>query len=155
MLAESLSGSSNINNISNAFLVNPDIHRKFDRFSFSIVANTSTVPHIYTLKLFTGGHRVLVEKAERGTRIDFGRVNFKNLPNPNLCNLHCAVAQVLHASGAGELLTSLEEHDRDDDKGGIFGGLRARPGKEPSLPLRHLDIKLLELSVKGSIYRVC
>ncbi|KAI9763442.1 MAG: hypothetical protein M1840_000525 [Geoglossum simile] len=116
--ASNLAGN-NINKPYNAILLDATSHDAFDAVDFSIRVDTSQTPTRYHLVKFTDRLPAQIsQKASSHTQqitnasIAKSLVYFGNgdqglqvpLPDPEICNVHFALACVLHASGAAEAL---------------------------------------------------
>ena len=102
-----------INHPSNGFLGQANIHTQYDRFCFSIRADTSMSPVVYRIHCFRELGPTLNQKAAQGAPLQFGRADFHHLPNPALCNLHYSIGRVLRASGAAEVIDKILKDEEE------------------------------------------
>lgn len=91
----------NINSMENVLMLSQPLHKQFGRFSLAL-EQTDTV-HQYrvkTFRRFAKGLRVFLPESGIVTMTAHdGRFP---LPSPILLQVHCAVANILHATGRGE-----------------------------------------------------
>ena len=107
-----------LNKLPNAFMLDPRSHTAFDSFAFSIAAETSPYQTTtYRVVTFQDLSYILNSKNTTRTPLNFGRANFDQLPDADLCNLHYAVAKVLHASGAKEAIREFVNDQEDAPRG--------------------------------------
>lgn len=108
-----------INQPSNVFLLDQEAHIYFDKFRWGICATTEPDEFVTTYRL-TKVSRVTgraISMVLDNKKIDFGAANPAPgsipLPDPTLCNLHLAIARVIHASGAGEAIDRILRREKD------------------------------------------
>jgi len=105
-----------INDPQNALNLQQDAHSSFDSFSWGIEAELQeNTTDVYRYRFRSVAPKKVPQsiKLRDGDEIDFGRGKFPDdvrFPNPIFCNLKLAIARVLHASGAAEVLN---RYDRD------------------------------------------
>ncbi|KAF8579242.1 hypothetical protein K439DRAFT_410927 [Ramaria rubella] len=95
----------------NGFLLQHDLHQSFEKFLWTLVPEP-TLPNTYRVKLFRNDVMLLPynkiitfknhEPLEGLLKVPSPKTH--PLPNPSFLVLHAALAQVLHMSGAGELI---------------------------------------------------
>ncbi|KAF8586129.1 hypothetical protein K439DRAFT_1659900 [Ramaria rubella] len=95
----------------NGFLLQHDLHQGFEKLWWTLIPET-TIPNTYRVKLFRGDaipwpHNKVItfknhEPPEGLLKVPSPKTH--PLPNPSFLALHAALAQVLHMSGAGEVI---------------------------------------------------
>jgi hypothetical protein len=127
---------ANINHPSNAFNAQSDAHESFDQLAWGIEAVEQPGGQVScpifsidpTLRIPSQQYKYLF-RAIRGyaetlrDRFDGEEIVFCNgrggqmidPPNPSFCNLKLALAHVMHASGASDLIAELYGDDDDDE----------------------------------------
>ncbi len=107
------------------------------------------MPTVYTLTCFSARKvpPIVKQKAADGAKIPFGRVSPVDLPDPDLCNLHCSLGRVLHAAGAAEVVENIIK-DEDD----FFDGntqFETVPSQNSEIAAHYLCRKLQSLRVQA------
>ncbi|KAL1983045.1 hypothetical protein VTN96DRAFT_528 [Rasamsonia emersonii] len=95
------------------------LHKEFGRFSFAFLAtDDANVYRLKTYPKFTNDFLTLLPKDLKVRFCSATGVEDVSLPNPILLNVHCTLAEILHASGMGE---TIDQQMRDVEN---IGGLR-------------------------------
>ena len=141
--ADSLSREK-INKVSNTFLGDLRSYEMFNSFRFSIKADTASSPTMYYVEAFDDRLGLILDnKASDKTPIPFGRVTNHDIPDPVLCNVRAAIAHVLHASGAVDVIRRILY-----DEKGMREHLPSTPGPSISTELFYLDRRLEALAAE-------
>ncbi|KAH7920222.1 hypothetical protein BV22DRAFT_1133239 [Leucogyrophana mollusca] len=114
-----------INDPSNALTLTHEIHTFYGKFAWCLL-EIPNEPHKY--KIWTNKRRFLHSSLDVVSFVDHSNTSPGNpgipLPDPILLRIHAALAQVFHASGAGEYMDEHWEDEegvdpvRSDDTGG-------------------------------------
>jgi len=116
----------NINHPRNAFNVETNAHDSFDALKWGIEAIQAEGQTTYRFRRVAqvspticrkDGDVISFNSGMNGTMIDG--------PDPVFCNLHLAIARVLHASGAADIIAEVYSDDNGEDFIGqpiYFGG---------------------------------
>ena len=151
----------NINHPRNAFNVESNAHDSFDALRWGIeaiqadgqvnsfIAPQTIQPLNYYWKQTTYRFRQVVPASPTIRREDGDVISFNGGtdgtmiegPDPAFCNLHLAIARVLHASGAADIIAQVYGDDDDDFVGQpiYFGG----PSISDEVLLQRLDDSLI------------
>ncbi|KAK9251236.1 hypothetical protein V1507DRAFT_465181 [Lipomyces tetrasporus] len=115
---EAVLGKKGINHPSNIFCTDPDTHLRFDQFFIGIEylngqyflrkVNPRKARGAY-ISHCQDGEEVIFGLGPQGRAID--------LPDGELFNIHLAIGNVLHASGAGEVINKVLQDEEDYDDG--------------------------------------
>ena len=136
-----------LNKLSNAFMLDPRSRTAFNSFQFSIAAEASPFQTTtYRVVTFRCLSYILNSKNATRAPLNFGRVNFDQLPDADLCNLHLAIAKVLHASGAKEAIQEFIDDQKDAPHGRT---LAVTPDTSNTSGISYLNRKLGGLTVQG------
>ncbi|KAK2801370.1 hypothetical protein FQN50_007755 [Emmonsiellopsis sp. PD_5] len=111
----------NINNVENSMMLVPSLHTEFGRFHFAFEA-TSTI-HRYRLKTYRNFATVNNHLLPTNRIVTFTNHNTQHLPpHPKLIEVHTAIANILNATGRGELVEKIQREQ------GNSGGVLANNG---------------------------
>ncbi|KAK9234059.1 hypothetical protein V1525DRAFT_84561 [Lipomyces kononenkoae] len=123
---EATLGGKSINSPSNIFCTDHDTHLKFDQFVIGI----EYLNDQYWLRKVNPrkARGLRITHCQDGEEVIFGQgpqSRAIDLPDGELFNIHLAIGNVLHASGAGEVINQLLQDEEDYDDGIVEDGASA------------------------------
>ncbi|EGC48642.1 conserved hypothetical protein [Histoplasma capsulatum var. duboisii H88] len=133
----------NVNEVENAMMLIPSLHTEFGRFHFALEATTTI--HRYRVKTFKNFTTINNHFLPTNRIVTFTNNDTRYpLPHPVLIEIHTAIANILNATGRGELVERIQRELGDS------AGVLAKDG---STDIGHiLSCSLLNLLTQPKEY---
>ncbi|PGH31494.1 hypothetical protein GX50_05736 [[Emmonsia] crescens] len=102
----------NVNEVENVMMLIPSLHTEFGQFHFALEATTTI--HQYRLKTYRNFATINNHLLPTNRIVTFTNNDTQYpLPHPILIEIHTAIANILNATGRGELVERIQREQRD------------------------------------------